>query len=67
MSITLHKMRGIEGKTEKILGTNFMLIEPPRPNGVKIFYIGKQVVWALNQKNAERKAKLYPDKEIIGG
>lgn len=29
--------------------------------------IGNQTVWALNRKNAERKAKLYPDKEIIGG
>ena len=66
MSITLHKMNGIEGRTERVLGTNYSLIEPPRPNGLKRFQIGDQIVFALNKKNAERKAKLYPDKEIIG-
>lgn len=67
MSITLHRMKGIEGRTQRVLGINYSLIEAPRPNGLKRFEVGEQIVSALNKKNAERKAKLYPDKEIIGG
>ena len=37
MSITLHRMKGITGMTERVLGMNYSKIEPPRPNGVKGF------------------------------
>jgi hypothetical protein len=67
MSITLYRMNGIERRTERVLSINYSKIEAPRPNGLQRFQVGDQVVFALNKKNAERKAKLYPDKEIIGG
>lgn len=68
MSVTLHKMKNLESpRISGILSTHYSLIEPPRPNGLKRFEVGNQVVWALNQKNAERKAKLYPNQEVIGG
>lgn len=41
--------------------------EPPRALSLLMYHIGTQVIWALNPRNAERKAKLYPDQEIIGG
>ncbi len=66
MSVTLHRMKNIGEKVQNILNTNWSMIEPPRPNGLKRFEVGDQTVWALNNKNAERKAKLYPHKEIIG-
>lgn len=31
--------------------------EPPKPKGLKQFHIDGVEVWAINQKNAERKAK----------
>lgn len=65
MSITLHNMKGLSEKIIRILRSE--PAESPRPNGVQRFEVGNQIVWALNKKNAERKAKLYPDKEIIGG
>lgn len=33
---------------------------PHRPKGLKRFVIGDKEVWAINQKNAERKAKKCP-------
>jgi len=66
MSVTLHGMKNLSDRIIKILRTDFSAIEPPRPNGLKRFEVGEQIVWALNRKNAERKAKLYPQKEIIG-
>lgn len=65
MSITLHNMKGLSEKMIALLRSE--PAEPPRPNGVQRFEVGNQTVWALNKKNAERKAKLYPEKEIIGG
>lgn len=67
MSVTLHKMRNLNERITNVMSTFYSRIEPPRPNGLKKFQIGDQTVWALNKQNAERKAKLYPDKEIIGG
>ena len=60
MSITLHKMKNLDAspRISGILSTHYSLIEPPRPNGVKRFEVGNQIVFALNRKNAERKAKL---------
>lgn len=68
MSITVRGMNGIEDspRISRILNSTHD-VEPPRPNGLKPFEIGNQTVWALNKKNAERKAKLYPGKEIISG
>lgn len=66
MSVTLHGMKNLSDRVIKILRTDFSAIESPRPNGLKRFEVGEQTVWALNRKNAERKAKLYPQKEIIG-
>jgi len=65
----MHNMKHLldSPRIEKILSTIHSNVEPPRPNGLKRFEVGNQIVFALNKKNAERKAKLYPDKEIIGG
>lgn len=67
MCITLHKMKNLGPRVEAILDTYHANIETPRPNGLKRFEIGEQTVWALNRKNAERKAKLYPTQSVIGG
>lgn len=71
MSITVRGMNFSNnprnrGREERILNS-IHDVEPPRPKSLKRFEIGNQIVFALNKKNAERKAKLYPDKEIIGG
>lgn len=66
MGITLHSMKNIPYRVNKILGEYQSNVEPPRPNGLKRFEIGKQTVWALNMKNAIRKSKLYPELSIIG-
>lgn len=57
--------RGIT-KSEKVFlaGAN---VQPPRPNGLKKFEIGNQIVWAFNMKNAIRKSKLYPHLDVVGG
>ncbi len=66
MSVTLHGMKNLSDRVVKILRTDFSAIEPPRPSSMQRFEVGEQIVWALNRRNAERKAKLYPQKEIIG-
>lgn len=60
-------MKNIGPVAGKILDTYHSNIEAPRPNGLKMFEIGEQTVWALNMKNAIRKSKLYPEKSVIGG
>lgn len=67
MSVTVRGMKiSDDTKAARILNSNHD-VTPPRPNGVKRFEIGNQTVYAFDQRNAERKAKLYPHLEIIGG
>lgn len=65
--ITVHNMKVHKDSREAHILKSTHQVEPPRPNGLQLFQVGEQQVWALNRKNAERKAKLYPDKDIIGG
>lgn len=67
MSVTLHRMKNLGPRITDIMNTFYSRIQAPRPNGLKRFEIGEQSVWALNKRNAERKAKLYPGQEVIGG
>ena len=67
MTITIRGMKNIDSpRIGKILNSTHD-VEAPRPNGLKKFEIGDQIVWALNKENAERKAKLYPDQKVISG
>lgn len=65
MSISMHNMKNIGPRVDKIMGEYSANADKPRPNGLQRFDIGDQVVYAVNKKNAERKAKLYPDKKYI--
>jgi hypothetical protein len=60
-------MKNLGKRAETILSSQYSNIEAPRPNGLKRFEIGAQIVWALNEKNAIRKAKKYPHLSVIGG
>lgn len=60
MGITLHNMKNIGHRAEKILDTYHSNVVAPRPNGLKPFEVGRETVWALNMKNAIRK---YNNKE----
>ena len=43
-------------KVPKIANINPAPIEPPKPKGLKLFNVDGIEIWAINEKNARRKA-----------